>query len=217
MQPTFRTVGGSLVKCDRVDRRLIDSIWTANPPPQPPVIKVEVWGGVEEMPDYNDEEYEFRMGIYRLQIEHDIFSAFADVTEFDASETDLAAYATLKIFEQIELFRDVILGDDEDRKCYLDTCLYLSTVTEIAILDAIKRFGVTYLGKAIHKLALPGSYAERMQVFEDWQAAKYGNISWQRFCELSGPEQSEYVAFMRVDQAVKIRQEMERTRHVNQK
>jgi len=210
MTTTFVTSNGSVVTCNRIDRRLLDALWVNEMPPQPPVSQVEVWGGIfEDVHHYDDENYLISMGLYRLKIEDRIIALFKDVTEYQASKDDQTEADELAALSSVDFFRDVILADENDRNQYINTCVYLSTVTEIGIQDALRKFNVTYMGKPILELSMPGSYAERFQVFEDRQAARYGKISWQQFCELSGPEQSEYVAFMRADQAVKIRQTLE--------
>jgi len=83
----------------------------------------------------------------------------------------------------------------DDLVFLVDEVFYRSTVTARGIDEAEKRFGVVYMEQPVMAWKVPGSAAVRNQVFADWQAARFCGYDWQRFCELSGPAQSECVAF----------------------
>lgn len=202
----FFTASGSVVSCKPINRELIDDYFANDQPPEAPTEEVEVFGGVTETVWlYDDPDYQREVNLYKIRTMLDLYDLFSKSIKIKQISADDAEYEReLKAGNnRYDLNLDVIFAVQSDLSDFVDECLYHSTVTIRGLQESFERFNVTYLGNPVNKAVLPGTYAMRAQIFEDWQAAIHGNHTWESFCKLPGPKQCDYVAFFKSDQILR--------------
>lgn len=200
MPRSFITVDGAELLISRIHRTAIDRLVAVRPAPEPPTRKVEVFGGLEEdVPIWNDPIYQSKLQNYRLALGQDelqlIFPAIEVVKEGPGPEADLLALfekTELTAFERMQL---VTLANLSDLEQVVELVFYLSTVTPRGLQEANDAFGVEWYKKPITGYKIPGSPAQYNQMFRDRKAAQFCGYNWHSFCEMTGPEQSQAVAF----------------------
>jgi hypothetical protein len=194
----YITRAGIVLEIRRIDRRLLDAL--AVPEPQPPTRPVETWGGlVEQVPVYADPSYRAAMLEYQLRYARDLMNILATgITVLDEDR----ARGRLQALEEVVGKQDnLALGflrygtTDIERAEIVELILYQSTVTQKAIDEASARFGYKWRGKPLIMWRIPMSHGERGKLGVEWKAANRSGLTWAQFCDLSGPEQSQHVAF----------------------
>ena len=207
LRSSFITVDGAELLISRIHRATIDRLVVARPPPDPPTRKVEIFGGLEEdVAVWDDPSYQEELAKYRLALGQDelqlIYPAIEVAKEGPGPEPDLLALfdkTELTAFERLQL---VILANHKDLEQVVELVFYLSTVTPRGIQEATDAFGVVWYDKPITAYKIPGSPAMYNQSFRDRTAAQACGYNWHSFCELTGPEQSEIVAFYMLQQTL---------------
>lgn len=204
MPSLFITVDGTELLINRVERAAIDTFVAAHPEPQPPSIKVEVWGGIlEDIPDYEDLTYKQEVRTFRLGLGQDqmsiIFPAIRIVGNPPVPSQELLTLLKKEKLTDYELMQYVILADKNDLEYIVDEVLYLSTVTIRGVIEAQKAFNVRWMDKDVTKWKVAQLPADYTPLFRDRQVAKYCDYNWNSFCELTGPEQSACVAYYLAD------------------
>ena len=194
----FVTRDGLHIEVGRVRRELLDNINIAEP--APPLRDVETWGGiVEKVPVLDDPHYRAELFDYRLRLWREQLNVIAEGLTLPESEQLTARLAELE--EVVGAIPDKKIGflryflDDDDRTALVSEVLYQSTVTQRAIEEATVRFGYKWRGQSLLTWAIQTSYGERGKLAVEWKAAIRSGMTWAKFCELSGQEQSAHVAF----------------------
>lgn len=207
MPSSFTTVDGTELLIDRVHRAAIDKFVAAHPEPEPPTIKVEIWGGLEEdVPNYDDLKYKQKLRDYRLGLGQDqleiISQAISVVGYPPTPPSDLLILLGKKRLTDIELLSYVILADKNDLEYVVGEVLYQSTTSIKGIIEAQQAFRVRWMDKEVTAWKVPQLPADYNAEFRDRQVAKYCDYNWASFCELTGPEQSACVAFYLADKTL---------------
>ena len=79
----------------------------------------------------------------------------------------------------------------------------MSTVTQRGIDEAAAGFAVSFMEKPVLVWKVGGSAAQQSALYEHWIAAQQLRYTWDDFCNLPGPEQSQCVAFVRIQSRLK--------------
>lgn len=207
MPSSYVTAGGAELLINRVHRAAIDKFVAAHPEPVPPSIKVEIWGGVEEeIPNFDDPRYLLAMQEHLLRLGRDqlglILPAIQVVKAPTHVDRELLELLGVRELDDASNLRFNILADDKDLEEVVRLVLYLSTVTEQGIVEAQQAMNVKWLDRDVTAWRVPSLPIEYNPLYRDRKAAQFCGYSWSSFCELTGPEQSENVAFYTLSQTV---------------
>lgn len=194
----YTTGDGLRLDIGRIDRTILDPFFIANPPPEPPTAKVEVFAGfTEDIPVTDNPEYLAALFSYRVQMGYELVDIIADAVNLpddgEANALQIAGLAETKA----DLLRFRL--SEIDLENIVELVLYQSTVTERGIQEAAERLNVTWAGKPVLALRPPSSAGRVGMLYEHRQAARFGGYRWSEFCALPGPEQSEEFAFYRIN------------------
>lgn len=192
------TKSGYRLEIGRVSKQAADAL-LGFAPPEPPTRKVTVWGGVEEeipdpaQPEYQKQLQEFYAGLKVAQWEllHQAVKVLDNIPHQELRELWEVGLE--------DALRYIVLSDPEDTATVVNEILYQATVTQRGIEEAQAKFGVTWRDVSLDKWGIPKLPCTYSQAFLERKAAKYSLLSYAEFCQLSGPEQSEYVAFFLLD------------------
>ena len=209
MPSSYTTAGGAQLLISRVHRAAIDKFVAAHPEPIPPSVMIEIWGGIEEeSPDYNDPQYLSEVQQYRLTMGHDqldlLLPAIQVVHNPKPADAELLELLEVVALDEIADLRYNILSDDLDLEQVIEEMLYLSTVTHQGIVEAQQAMAVKWMDKEVTAWKVPSIPIEYNPLFRDRKAAQACGYNWSSFCELTGPEQSENVAFYTLSQTVEF-------------
>jgi len=197
---------GYTLEIREIDRERIDAFQMHSPPPEPPVEEVEAFGGeIEKVERPNDPDYQAALGMWKLHMFIEELSLVADAVRIVAEppgEREAVADLLGREPDTEALLRFSVFVDDADRQRVIEDILYLSTVTRRGIEEAAWRFGVKWSGKPVLEYDLGRSPAKFLQRYADWSAAVACNYTWEQFCRLSGPKQSEIVAWWMTNNAL---------------
>ena len=202
---------GQTVRVGRIEREKIDSFNASNPEPEPPRksaadLGIEVFGGIEEtefLTVLDDPEYLAALDDYHVSMAAKWLDLFASVVDFDfpaAEADDLAEMGIIDPDSPADILDTLIIRSREDTAELIAAILYNSTVTVRGLREASEKFNIRWRGKrlsALHKLSV--TPVDGSDVFGARQAARANGISWLEFCKLTGPEQSDEVAFHLLD------------------
>lgn len=173
--------------------------------PAPPTEKVRAFGDVEEeVPVWDDPEYQEALSDYYWQVGHDQVGLIAAAVEISGAEAYAEELAELEMTglhtgdDKADLLRYILL-DDRDVAGVVEAVFYNSTVTERGIQEATELYAVTWQGRPVQAWRVPRTPGRYGLVFEARRAARYGGYEWRDFCTLTGPEQSAEVAFYRLE------------------
>jgi hypothetical protein len=162
---------------------------------------VETCGGViEQVPVYDDPAYTRALRQWRINVWRDSLSVIAGGLNFDIPE-----HANLEALKQIgmgnatraDYLRFNVVSSDQE--ALVEAVYYLSTVTAQGIREAEARFGYTWRDKPLSAWTVGYSYGKRGALAVDYRAAMRSRLPWPEFCALTGPEQSEIVAFWNLE------------------
>lgn len=198
----YETSTGVVLGLSRIPRQHIDNYVALNPAPEPPLVEVQVFGGVpEKIEDENDATYRAQLAAYNLRMGHAEFDLIAQALEILhpedwRSDERTAELTSLGIYipTQTEYLRYVALSESEDLKAVMEHVLYLSTVTQRGIEEAEQTFGVEWMGVSLEQHPNPRGNLRLSALFQARLAATDLGYTWEKFCELTGPEQSAAVA-----------------------
>lgn len=201
------TSSGVHLEVTRIDRRVLDAFQRQHPLPIPPEKEITLYGGFKDtVPDEDDPGYQNELIKYTLAFAEDQIAVISDGIEILDSFDSFAHYRELVALDIIlpddkqEFLRHVALATDADIAMVIDAILYLSTVTEQGIAETQAQFVVTWSGLDLSNVHVPRSPARFSRYYEDREAAQWANYTWQKFIELTGPEQSAVVAHYRTAQ-----------------
>ena len=203
------TSAGITLSVSGISRKVLDAFLHYRTPPEPPLKIVKAYKGFEEqVPDYDDPQYQEAYIHYVTAIAMDRFNIVINAVTFDIQPMEHPVY--LKLREagiatgnteqdiKSEFIRFVALDKIKDIAVVMDEILYLSTVTQRGIDEASDRYNVTWLGKRVEAFGVPKSKATYLQPYEDRDAAMEYHVPWEQFIQLSGSEQSAIVAHYRI-------------------
>jgi hypothetical protein len=211
LHSSYTTVDGIELLINRVHRAAIDKFLAAHPEPEPPSVKVEIWGGVEEdVPDYKDEAYQRRVSTHRLLLGNDQISLIAPaikvVGEVKPIDRALLILLDIETVDEHVTLRYGVLADLSDLEHVVEWVLYNSTVTALGVKEAQDAMNVLWMDREVTAYRPPSVPARFSALFRDRKAAQFCGYSWSSFCELTGPEQSECVAFHLLSQTLEYLQ-----------
>lgn len=211
MHNSYTTTDGIELLINRVHRAAIDKFLAAHPEPEPPSRKVEIWGGVtEDVPEYNDPAYQQKVSTHRLLLGNDqidlIAPAIKVVSDVKPIDRELLTLLDIKVVDEYVTLRYGVLADLKDLERVVESVLYNSTVTPTGIREAQDAMNVLWMDMEVTAYRQPSVPARFSAMFRDRKAAQFCGYSWSSFCELTGPEQSECVAFHLLSQTLEYLQ-----------
>lgn len=195
----YTTEAGIRLEIGRIPRQDIDNLLARHPMPEPPTRKVIVWGDVEEdEPVWLDPTYQAALTGYWLAFSREQLSIVAPAVTIVSGEV-----VNLRELEEAGIvssdpasqLRAGVLTATADLQAVIEWVFYYSTVTQRGIDEATAAFRVLWMDKPVLAWKVPGAPAEYAPLYRDRQVARSGGYSWERFCQLPGPEQSAEVAF----------------------
>lgn len=197
----YTTRGGYLLHIGRIPRQRIDQFTVDHPMPEPPMRTVEVWGDIsEEVPDYNDPEYQRIVIKYYDDTSVAQLKLIADAVQIISDDYAIDDLRTLGLAKTKTSLLTFLTQDTTELQSVVEEVFYQSTVTPRGVMEAAKLFGVKWHGRPVNPFTIPKSGAIANAVYGDRVAARWnGYIDWNVFCELPGPRQSEIVALYRID------------------
>lgn len=202
----YVTRDGLRLEIGRIGREVIDAYAVTNPPPEPPMRKVEAWGGiVEDVPVPDDLEYRARLLDYHVaQGERQIELIAEAITMPDQEAVPTEELAELQAIGLCDggwpdTLRYLVLAHPADMAAAVELVLYQSTVTERGVEEAARAFNVTWAGRPVLTIRPPSTPGQYSMIYEARLAARYSGYAWGEFCALTGPEQSAAVAFHLLD------------------
>ena len=206
----YRTTSGIEVGIGRVSRRALDTLAMEYPEPQPPLREMPIWGGVtDKVPDFDDPGYQLRRAHWYLRLLEAQLQVFAEGIEVALGDCvqcqayqELASLDLVRPQNRADCIRYVILAEPADQQAITEQLLYNSTTTERAIQGWLAAFAVTYHEQPIMQFSTGQSQAWWSRLYEDREAARFAGIPWETFVDLSGPEQSGYVAHFRAQRTL---------------
>lgn len=195
----YTTEAGIRLAIGRVPRQDIDNLLARHPLPEPPTRPVTVWGDVtEDEPVWDDPTYQAALTNYWLRFGREQLTVVAPaVTIVSGEQADLRELQEVGITgsDPASQLRAGVLTTTADLQAVVELVFYRSTVTQRGIDEATAAFRVLWLDKPVLAWKVPGAPAEYAPLYRDRQAARSAGYSWERFCQLPGPEQSTEVAF----------------------
>lgn len=199
----YTTQAGIRLEIGRIDRQNIDNLLARRPMPEPPTRTVMVWGGVEEdEPLWDDPEYRAELTTFWLELGREQLEIVAPaVTVISGELADLRELeeAGISRSDPAGRLRAGVLSEPADLQAVIEGVFHLSTVTQRGIDEATAAFRVLWLDRPVLAWKVPGAPAEYAPLYRDRQVARSGGYSWERFCQLPGPEQSAEVAFYLIE------------------
>lgn len=203
----YTTAEGHRLRIGRIPRARIDAFGATNPPPEPPTKTVEVWGGLpEKVPDTNDPDYQAALGRYYVEIGRENVKLIAPAVELidvDLSEIAELGHAGVDSLDnQVAAFLRYMVNDAEVQ-AIVEQALYNSTVTNRGLMEASQRYNVRWGGGLLTAFSVLGKSAGSYGAeFDARRAAQFNGTRWPEFCEMSGAEQSNVVAFFRLSNSL---------------
>jgi hypothetical protein len=203
---------GTALDVQRVSRKRLDDSIAEHPMPKPPLKKaadlgMPAWGDPNEtVEDTRDVDYLAKLARYNADFSREMLDGIiAEAVSIpdDVEEKATKALVALKAVNESagtrksDLLR-LVLCHDDDLSAIADLVFYLSTVTPRGIAEAGERFGVTWNGQKLSPFVRGNTRIKAKGEFGDRTAAKWARYTWEAFCELTGPEQSSYVAHYRL-------------------
>ena len=200
----YTTRDGHTLALGRIQRQAIDDFAAENKPPDPPMREAETWTGIVQVVDYDAPEYQQAMGKYNADTHLAQLDLIAGAVEIISDASNIEEMQLLGLPQKKAALLAFLIQDRNDIRTIIEIIFYNSTVTEQGIIDAAKRFGVKWNGVAVNPFAIPHSGATSFGVYGDQLAARWGGYTWEDFCQLSGPRQSEVVTLCRLENLLQI-------------
>jgi hypothetical protein len=204
----YVTSAGVELRIDRIPRQRIDRFSAGHPIPEPPTIAVETWAGdTEDVPNPKDPDYQQELLQYWLEVGKQHVALIADAVTL-ADDVDLS---------ELDELREIGVGgsgntvadflrytiSDYDVQSVVEIVLYKSTVTTRGLMEASARYNVRWHKRKLDAFVILGkSRGAYGPEFEARRAAQFAHIKWAEFCELPGWEQSDIVAFLRLNSSL---------------
>jgi len=195
---------GVILALNRVPRRELDALFVQLPQPTPPIKQRPVWGGIEEEYfDHKDATYQDEYTRWLILISDKQLAVMAQGITLSINPNDDLTYNEIKVAlglvgnDKLDYLRYVALNE-RDFQAVTEAILYMSTVTQKAIDEAVKVFAVEWNSQPLDSWSVKKSMGKYSQFFEHRQVARFTGSSWEEFCALSGPEQSANVAYYRL-------------------
>lgn len=215
MQIEYTTLEGYRLQLGSVDRRRLDRIRLKRGEPDPPTRTVEIWGGEEEVPIYDDAGYQGDRVEYHLWLASEEAGVMADaITILNEDTIDWSELGELDglglVIPNEKVGFLLYLVNDNDKSNVIEQILYNSTVTVRGIAEAERTYAITWYDQSVYAWRIPGTPGRVGDLFEARQAAQFSHLSWGEFCDLSGPEQSAVWAFHRLSRRLEWLLAMER-------
>lgn len=203
---SYRTSDGINVAIGRLHRSLIDNFVASNPPPLPPVERIEVFGDFEDVPKYDDPDYQAAMIEYHSAFAHEqvaVVSQAIEVYDIDLRElNDLLNEGIIQYIPEEKIAFLLYIVSDRDLSSVIELIMYNSTVTEQGIEEAEQAFKASWNGMPVKSWSIPKSLAEFSYEYEARSTAHWHKMTWREFCEETGPEQSALVAHYRISRRI---------------
>jgi hypothetical protein len=160
---------------------------------------VETWGGVkEEVPDFKDASYKRRLHDYRVRLWRErvgVISAGLTFTLPTTTQSQLEAIRAIGLGGGTDADYLRLMIAEYDQARVVEMLFYLSTVTVRGIDEAVERLEYTWRGKPVTAWSIGYTPGKRGALGVDMRTAVRSGLTWNQFCDLSGPEQSQHVAF----------------------
>lgn len=185
-----------------VSRSLIDAYITDHPAPEPPLVEVQVFGGItEKVENKEDHAYLRALSDYNLRMAHEEFDMVAQaikITHPGDWRADPRIHEMTRLGIHIpnrtEYLRYIGIPDRVDLNEVLDALLYLSTVTPRGIREAEKSFAISWMGAPLDSHPNPPGDMKISGLYQARIAARAMGYTWHQFRDLPGPDQSAIVA-----------------------
>lgn len=213
----YVTSAGVELQIGRIPRQRIDRFAATNEMPEPPTKSVETWVDTEEIPDYNDPDYQQELTQYYLGLGKQHVALIADAVTLtdgvDTSELDeLQEIGLVTGGKTVADFLRYTIGDN-DVQAIVAAVFYKSTVTWRGLMEASARYNVRWGTRKLDAFVVLGkSKGGYGPEFEARLAAKFNGTKWEIFCEMDGAEQSDIVAFFRLSNSLGWLQSKEASR-----
>ena len=201
---TYKTHNSIELLLSRVNRRELDDVFVKFPQPLPPVKQRVIWGGIkEEYFDYKDGDYITAYNAWLIQISDVQLQVISEGITLLIDPLNHELYKEIKKTlhltgnDKLNFLRYAALN----KKDFIEVTaiiLYLSTVTQKGIDEAQGIFGVEWNKQPIDTWAVKKSRTRYSALFEHREAARFAFMNWDKFCKLSGQEQSMVVAHYRL-------------------
>lgn len=211
----YTTSTGIKLQLGRIPRSRIDQVAGMRRPPEPPTVAVETWVDTEDVPNYDDPDYQRELTQYYLSLGKEHVKLIGDaVTLPDGVELgEMAELQEVGLGSgSVADFLRYKLPDGDVQKIVAQV-LYQSTVTDRGLAEASARYNVRWGKRKLDTFVVvgksKGSYGAE---FEARRAAKFNGTAWGRFCEMDGARQSDIVAFFRLSMTLDWLQSKEAAR-----
>lgn len=205
----YTTSRGVLLRIGRLPRRALDDFAAAHPPPIPPTVERDAFGGKEQVEDTKDPGYQRELFAYHLKLGYDQMEMLLPAIEVEGSWSYDNKFIELYEAGAIDVSSPVrakvsylvfVALSDDDMQTLVEEIFYQSTTTERGIEEAERLFNVTWFGQDIYAWRVKSTPGQFSHFFEDREAANFAHYTWTDFCELTGPQQSAIVAHYRLRQ-----------------
>ncbi len=208
----YVTSNGYRLGIGRIDRREIDRFTAERPVPEPPMrtaaeLNIAVFGGIEDeelLPIWDDPKFVASVMEHRVRMFEEelnlVASAITLLDELDpVAVQPLEEAGLLEPGNVADTLRYIVLEHKAEQAAVVEAVLYNSTVTPRGLSEAEAKLNVRWDDV---RLKISGGGEKRAQasdVFNSRKAARNAELTWNEFCDLTGPEQSEEVAFFILD------------------
>ncbi len=204
----YVTSSGFRLGIGRIDRREIDRFAGERPIPEPPVktaaeLGIPVFGGVEDeelLPIWDDPKFLADVMKYRIRMFDEeldlVASAITLLDDLDPiAAKPLEDAGLLRPGNVADALRYIVLKNDTEIAKLVEAVLYNSTITPRGLREAEEKLDVQWDNIRLNVAGGGEKRSRASAVFNGRKAAQAANMSWNEFCELTGPEQSEEMAF----------------------
>lgn len=205
MITSYKTKNGVTLILGQVDRQDVLRLLSENKPPKPPTRKAIIFGGgTEDVEILDDPDYLKAKARYDAEIYQKQFDIIYKGIEYDYSmhNDDIEALYHVGVprgVRESDILHYVVLTNTKDANYVCNAVIYNSVVTQQAINEAYNELSVKWLNSYVQSMNMQMSPASTSMEFECMRAARYCYVPWDRFCKMTGPEQSKIVAYYRLD------------------
>ena len=209
----YTTTTGITLQLGRIPRARIDQFAGMHQPPEPPTVAVKTWvDDTEDVPNYKDPGYLEAINGYYVSTRLDQLELVADAIDIVSDHGVMDEIELLGLARNKVSVLAVAITNPSELQEIVDGVFYSSTVTMRGIVEAAQRFGVKWNGKPVNPLAIPKGAAVASGAYGDQMASRWYGYTWDNFCKLPGPAQSEVVALCRLDSMLGVLEERARAR-----